>query len=306
MPLRALATALCLVLAGSVGCSTLRTADTFPSGYRALGGVEVRVFESHRDVQAGSVGPPDIVGRLEKMQDGGWRTIFRTRGPSWLVVGLAPGRYRALVSPFPDAQGRGAHSKEMRRVIDIEAGAISRLQAVLGDRSVAKKRVGLAVGAAALVAGAILLDDSIEPVPAECLPYETLAGEELESTPAGEELPQENFGGLDPVLFSHFPAAGTVVAGDELRIAVALSQPLSRGAIDPRAIVVRTAQGEAIPGRVGFDRYNWWLVWSPEGPLPAATELRVTVSVPGATDWAGTDLSAASLFTFRTAGGSGS
>lgn len=303
MPLRALAPALGLVLAVSVGCSTLRTADSFPSGYRALGGVEVRVFESDHELQPGSVGPPDVVGRLEKRQDGAWRTIFRTRGSNWLVVGLAPGRYRVLVGPPPDRQGRGARSEEKRRVLDVVAGEISRWQVLLDDRPGAQQ-VGLALGAAALVAGAFLLEDSVdhEPVPPECLPDDAaLVAEELEAAAARDELPEENFGTLDPVLFSHFPAAGAVVAGDHLRIVVALSQPLGQESIDPRAIVVRTAQGEEIPGRVGFDPYNWWLTWSPKGSLPAAAELRVTVSAPGATDWAGNDLTGARLFSFRTA-----
>lgn len=264
-----IATVLALLLAA---CTSIRHVGNRP--FEGEGGaVRVRVFADDAARRAGRPLGQRIVGELELAEGRQWRPVFRSLEPTWTVAGLAPGRYRVAFSARLDANGEvEGLERSVARAVQVRAGEVAEVEVVLDHVSPAM----VAAGAAAIVVAAVLLHEWLDdldlprpPVPPawvlDTVFYVTL---DLASEPRSWVSRATG-----PQVTSHFPAAEARVDGTRPRVIFALSEPLAGAAVGADVVEVIGPDGEPLPGRASYDAEHWWIVWEPDGDLPAGARL---------------------------------
>jgi hypothetical protein len=289
------------LVAGSLlaACATIRESgrSTTPE---AGGAVRVGVFADDEARRAGDLLPGSIAGVLEHREKGGWTAVFRSLDPSWTVAGLAPGRYRVRFDAALDRAGRPeALERPVVETVQVRDGEAVDVEVILDHVSPAM----VAAGAIGVVLAAVLLHEWLDDLdlPAPPRPpawaVETAFWVTLDlATAQPTWVPRESA----PQVTSHFPRAGDVVAAPRVRVVFALSEPIDPDLLGDDAVVVETADGERLPGRVSWDARRWWVSWEPDQDLPRAAQLRATLDGARVVDPAGHPLSASTRFEFST------
>jgi len=147
---RGLAVLLVGAMAGS-GCVSvgIRRPEQ-PAGQAALCAVEVDVYESLKDREAGRLTTRAIVSELWRKGKDGKTPVRESREAHWSVTDLEPGTYIVRVKRWAD--GSGAEHRlpsSDSNGFAVEAGKIVRVEVVLKH----PRRVVVAVVAVAVVAG---------------------------------------------------------------------------------------------------------------------------------------------------------
>lgn len=291
--LSALLPALVLV----AGCVSVRTARSPGEGDR--GGVSVRVFPDDDARRDGVLGPPFVVGKLERRVEGRWQPVFQTMGPTWAVVDLPPGKYRVRFPALLDEAGNTVGTDDDGRVIRVRAGEITEVEATLDHFP-----TGLVVaGVAAAVVAAVLLDKWLDDhdLPTPPLPHELL-GDAIFHLTLEVALfdPYPHVGAPDPppVVTSQFPEAEALVAARTLRVVFAVSEPLGR--VEPDAVTVVAETAGPVAGRTSYDPGRWWVTWVAEDDLPRDDLFHVTLAAGTVEDLGGNALLETAELTFRT------
>ncbi|MFN7941140.1 MAG: Ig-like domain-containing protein [Thermoanaerobaculia bacterium] len=297
-PLRSLV-ALALVPLTLLACASARTTGATPIA-GDLGGVRVRVFADDDARRDGALLPGAIGGALERREKGRWLPVFRSLDPTWTVAGLVPGSYRVRFASRLSDDGREQPlPRAVTEAVTVRAGQMSEVEVILDHVSPAM----VAAGAAAVVVAAVLLHHWLDDLdlPRPPLPPHWLVDTVFYVTlDLSTEVPTWHPVERAPRVTSHFPRQGDVVVTRRLRVVFALSEP-AVGELGPDAIVVRTADGRVVPGRVAYERSQWWVVWEPEEDLPRGETLTATLAAGAVTDDSGEPLRRESTVTFRTA-----
>ena len=302
MPRRIVAIALIVTQAAFslTGCLSVRATgtQTVPG---PGGGVAVRVFADDNARKANLPGPAGVLGELERREGGGWVAVFRSLDPTWAVAGLPAGTYRLRVPARLDEAGNVVRIDEKAIELEVREGQVSQAEIVLKHVSTG----AVVAGAVAVVIAAVLLhewlDDNGLPEPPlpppEVLEAIVWVSIDLHALP-GWSGPADS---QPPMVTSHFPAAGAVVAARRPRIVLALSEPLRAEEIEPAGVTVLAEKGGLIPGVVTWEGESWWLTWQPQADLPAGDTIHVTLAAGAVEDLGGNEMEGAVTFTFATA-----
>ena len=288
------------VFLGLSGCVSVRE-----TGTRAVpgpgGGVSVRVFADDAARRAQRPGPAGVMGELERQENGAWAPVFRSLDPTWAVAGLPAGTYRLRVPARLDAAGNVLRIDEKAAVLKVKEGLVTEAEIVLKHVSTG----AVIAGAVAVAIAAVLLHEWLEdhdlpepPLPPpEVLEAIVWVSIDLHALP-GWSGPADS---QPPMVTSHFPAAGAVVAARRPRIVLALSEPLRAEEIEPAGVTVLAEKGGLIPGVVTWEGESWWLTWQPQAVLPAGDTIHVTLAADAVEDLGGNEMESAVSFTFATA-----
>jgi hypothetical protein len=280
-------------------CTSVRTTGSreAPAG---TGGIAVRVFADDAARRAGEPSPPAVVGELERRQGGVWRPIFRSLSPSWAVAGLPPGSYRIRFPARLDEGGNVIRLSGSARQVEVREGRVTQVEAVL--RHVPAAVVVLA--AVTVVVAAVLLaqwlDDHHLPAP-PLPPPEVVEAVFYLSL----DWPAVGWVGVadraSPVVTSHFPGEGALVAARRVRVVFAFSEPLQPGELEAAGVTVLGEQSGLVPGVVSYDEEQWWVVWEPREDLAPGDTYHVTLAADAVEDLGGNELDAPVSFSFRSA-----
>ncbi len=104
-----------------------------------------------------------------------------------------------------------------------------------------------------------------------------------------------------PVVTSHFPASGALVAAKRPRVIFELSEPLRATSLEADAVIVLGEASGLVPGQVSADAERWWVVWEPRADLARGDTFHVTLAKGGIEGAGGSALPDATTFTFRSA-----
>jgi len=295
----------CALVAGQLalglsGCVSVREAGT-RSVPGPGGGVSVRVFADDAARRAQQPGPPGVVGELERQENGGWAPVFRSLDATWAVAGLPPGRYRLKVPARLDEAGNVVRLDQRPLQLNVSEERVTELEIVLRHVDTG----AVVAGAVAVVIAAILLHEWLDshdlpepPLPPpEIVDAIVWVSVDLSTGPgwrgASDRLP--------PVVTSHFPAQGALVAARRPRVVISLSEALAAESLDPAKVSVLSAKGGLISGLVSYDAEHWWVVWEPQTDLPPDDQIHVTLAADAVEDLGGNEMEAPVTFTFRTA-----
>jgi hypothetical protein len=300
VPRRSVLVAL-IVAQGALALAACRSAGA--GGVRPArprsGGVAASVFADDAARDARRPGPPGVLGELERRHGGAWAPVFRSLDPSWTVVGLPPGAYRTRVRTRLDDAGRATGVRERMAEVEVRDGMVARVEIVLQPSG-------------ALVAGAVAVATAAA-VMHEVLDYDELRKHGAPAKGEGAagvglvidlRLAEREDGAPDregPVVTSHFPSAGALVAPRRPRIVLALSEPLRDARVPDDAVAVRGEASGLIAGATAYDPERWWIVWQPKGKLPAGQTIHVTLGASAVADVRGNTMRGAVSFAFLTA-----
>jgi hypothetical protein len=293
---------LALFLAASLlaACATIREAGRGASPDPG-GAVRLAVFADDDQRQAGALLGGSVASVLEREQEGTWAALFRSLDPSWTVAGLAPGRYRIRIDAALDDAGRAeALERPVARTVDVRDGEAVDVEVVLDHVSPAL----VAAGAVGVVIAAVLLHEWLDDLDLPAPPRPPAWAVEAAfwvTLDLATPQPTWVLRATTPQVTSHFPRSGDLVAAPRVRVVLALSEPVDPRLLGDDAIVVESADGVRLPGRVSWDARRWWVCWEPEEDLPRATDLRVTLDGARVVDPAGHPLAAPFSFEFSTA-----
>ncbi len=281
------------------GCISVGAAGSHPLAGPG-GGVAVTVFQDDSARSEKRPSPAGVLGELERQDGTAWRTVFRSLDPTWTVVGLPPGKYRVRFPARLDDSGNVVRLSDNATEVAVNEGAVTDVNAVLDHVS-----TGLVILAVITVVVIIyfLAKETHEhglPVPPPPPPW--LAdlvfhvGVNISfSTGAGSEP------ALPPVVTSHFPAQGALVAVRRPRVIYAMSEPLPPGHLKGDAVAVLGESSGLVPGQVSYDVEHWWVVWTPAADLAPGDTFHVTLARDGVEGPSGKEMESPATFTFKTA-----
>jgi hypothetical protein len=293
--------AACLTVALPLsGCLSVRSA-----GSRATdgsgGGVALAVFADDNARRAKLPGPAGVLGELDRHDGDRWVTVFRSVNPAWVATGLPPGRYRVRLPARLDDAGNVVRLGDRATEVRVVEGRITEVEAVLEHVD-----AGLvAAGVVAAVAAAVLISDYVsehglpEPPapPPELLDLAFWVTIDLATGGPWQAVADRE----PPVVTSHFPAAGALVAARRPRLLLVFSERLAPASLEPDGVTVLSESAGLIPCVVSYDDANWWVAVSPQQDLPAGDAIHVTLSAGAVEDAGANELAAPVSFAFRTA-----
>jgi hypothetical protein len=281
------------------GCATLRETGRRPAA-GDLGAVRVAVFADDDARRKGRIFHGAISGVLERKERGAWRPVFRSLDPSWTVASLDPGKYRIRFDGRLDPNGAPEDlERPVARVVQVRRGEMAELELILDHVSPGM----VAAGAVAVVVAAVLLhewlDDLDLPAPPPPPPalLDAAFWVTIDLGSADHEWRGED---RAPLVTSHFPLEGDVVAARRVRVVFALSEPIAGDRLSPDSVRVETADGQALAGRVSWDEKRWWVIWVPLADLPRSARLVASLDPATVVDPGGEPLAAEASFSFRT------
>lgn len=283
------------------GCVSVKTSATRPSAETG-GGVAVAVYASDGARRAGVTGPPGVLGELQRKTDGDWQTVFRSLNPSWAVVGLPPGSYRVR---FPARLSEAGDVERWQRPIEkritVREGMITDVRVTLSHVPAALVAAGVVTVVVAAVLLAKFLDDHDLPKPPlpapELVELAFYVSLDLAQMAAWREMGDRQA----PLLTSHFPAAGAVVAARRPRVIFAFSEPLAPRSLRGDGVAVLGEASGLLAGVVSYDANHWWVTWTPAEDLAPGDVFHVTLAAGAVQDVAGNGLVAPVSFSFTTA-----
>lgn len=283
------------------GCVSVKTTSVRPSEGEG-GGVAVQVFADDTARRAGRTGPAGLLGELERQHAKGWKTVFRSLNPSWAVVGLPPGTYRvsfpAKLSEAGDVERLGAPA---RKVFKVRQGVMTDVQVTLDHVSPAL----VAAAVVTVVVAAVLISKYLgdHDLPEPPLPPPEVA--ELAFHISLDLAAQAAWVGAGdrqaPMVTSHFPAAGALVAARRPKVIFCLSEAIQPGELEGQGVSVLGEASGLLAGRVSYDAANWWVVWTPEQDLQPGDTYHVTLEGDAVEDVAGNEPGKPVSFSFKTA-----
>lgn len=282
------------------GCVSVKTSATRPAA--SGGGVAVEVYAADADRRAGVAGPPGVLGELERQIGRRWQPVFRSLNPSWAVVGLPAGHYRVRFPARLSAAGDVERlARPVQRRITVRDGVMTDVQVTLQHVPPTLVAAGVVTVVAAAVLLAKFLDDHDLPKPplpppelAEVAFYVSL---DLAQMAAWREVRDRQA----PLVTSHFPAAGAVVAARRPRVIFALSEPLSPRLLRGDAVTVLGESSGLLNGVVSWDAAHWWVTWTPREDLAPGDVYHVTLAAEAVRDEGGNAPPHATSFWFKTA-----
>ena len=264
------------------------------------GGVSVQVFADDASRKAGVLSPRFVVGELERSADGGWQPIFRSLDPSWTVLDLPPGKYKLSFPAQLDEIGNAVRIEDKGRIFRVKKGRIAELESTLDHTPKALIVTGVMT---AMIVAVVLhewLDDHGLPKPP--VPRGLLADVAFTMTldlafgsPRGRGPV-----GRPPVVTSHFPEEGALVAAKRLRLIFVASEPLDAFELPAKSVTVLAEKGGLVDGYVTYDPDRWWVIWESHEDLPRDDVLHATLDPEAIRDMAGLGLSEPVSFSFRT------
>jgi len=283
------------------GCVSVKASATRPAEGGG-GGVAVEVYASDAARRAGSLGPEGVLGELERKTGGGWQTVFRSLNPSWAVVGLPAGTYRvrfpARLSPAGDVE---LLARPAEKRITVRDGVITDVRVTLSHVPAALVAAGVVTVVVAAVLLAKFLDDHELPKPPvpppELVELAFYVSLDLTQMAAWREMGDRQA----PVVTSHFPAAGALVAARRPRVIFAFSEPLAPRSLRGDAVAVLGEASGLVAGVVSYDADHWWVTWTPAQDLSPGDVFHVTLAAEAVQDAAGNTLSGPTSFSFTTA-----
>lgn len=283
------------------GCVSVKTTTTRPAEGTG-GGVSVQVFADDSARRAGRVGPSGILGEIERKQDGGWVPVFRSLNPSWAVMGLPAGTYRVTFPAHLTQAGDVVRlSQSAQRVIKVRDGLVTDVRVTLDHVPAALVAVGVVTVVVAAVLISKYLSDHDLPVPPlpppELVELVFHVSLDLAMHAAWSEVSDRR----PPVVTSHFPAAGALVAARRPKVIFCFSEPLQARDLKADAVTVLGEESGLVEGVVSYDSSHWWVVWTPAEELRAGDTFHVTLGGDAVGDLAGNTPGKTTSFSFSTA-----
>lgn len=259
-------------------------------------GVAVVVYADDAARRAGQPSPAGVLSELERREQGRWQPVFRSLAPRWAVTGLPPGTYRVRFPARLDETGRVVRLQDKPKRLQLAAGEVVQVEAVLEHMPVALVVAGVVVVAVVAVALSQWLKDADLPEPP--LPPPGLADVAFHLTLDLATGPWRETGDrAAPVVTSHFPAANAQVPAGRLRIVWVFSEPLAPASLDPAKITVLGENSGLIPGLASYDGSHWWVIWESRAPV-RGEKVYATLDRGAVEDSSGNDLSEAVSFSF--------
>lgn len=283
------------------GCVSVKTTST-RQAEGGGGGVAVAIYASDAARRARTLAPGGLFGELERRTARGWQPVFRSLNASWAVVGLPPGTYRVrFTARLNEAGDVERLARPPERTFRVREGRITDVQVTLSHVPAAL----VAAGVVTVVAVAVLLAKYLDehdlptppPPPPELVEAALYVSLELAQWAAWSEVGDRR----GPLVTSHFPARGAVVAARRPRLVFALSEPLAPNSLSGDAVTVLGASSGLIAGVVSYDADHWWVTWRPQGDLVPGETYHVTLAAEALRDAAGNRALRPVSFTFRTA-----
>lgn len=265
------------------------------------GGVAVQVFADDDARREGRPSPAGILGELQRNDGRNWVPVFRSLNPTWTVVDLPPGAYRLRFPARLDEAGNIVRLQDNAARVGVKDGSITEVQAVLDHVS-----TGLVVlGVVTVVAIAVILSKDSHghglPVPPPPPPGLVDVVFHVAIDVAFAAGSAESGPAVPPVVTSHFPASGALVAARRPRVLFSMSEPLRANELKGDGVTVLGESSGLIPGQVSYDPEHWWVIWEPQTDLVPGDTFHVTLGQDGVEGTSGKALEKAVSFTFKTA-----
>ncbi|MBZ5589071.1 MAG: Ig-like domain-containing protein [Acidobacteriia bacterium] len=282
------------------GCLSV-TATGSHAAPRPGGGVAVQVFADDDARREGRPSPAGILGELQRNDGKTWVPVFRSLNPTWTVVGLPPGSYRLRFPARLDDSGNVVRLSDSATGVAVRDGSVTEVRAVLDHVS-----TGLIVlGVVTVVAIAVILTkeghDHGLPLPPPPPPglVDVVFHVAIDLTFAAGA--SESIPALPPVVTSHFPASGALVAARRPRVLFSMSEPLRPEEVKGDGVTVLGESSGLVPGQVSYDPEHWWVIWEPRADLGPGDTFHVTLSQGAVESVSGKEMEKAVSFTFKTA-----
>ena len=264
------------------------------------GGVAARVFADDSARRGGRPSPSGILGELQRQDGKTWVPVFRSLNPTWTVVDLPPGSYRLRFPARLDEAVNVVRLGDNATGVAVKEGSVTEVQAVLDHVS-----TGLvALGVVTVVAiGVILAKGGHQGLPVPPPPPPGLADVVFHVSigvtfVAGSTGPGP---ALAPVVTSHFPASGALVAARRPRVLFSMSEPLRPAEVKGDSVTVLGESSGLVAGQVSYDPEHWWVIWEPRTDLAPGDTFHVTLDQDGVEGISGKAMEKAGSFTFKTA-----
>ncbi len=265
------------------------------------GGVAVEVYENDRAHRDAVLGPTGVVSELERLDGKEWVPVFRSLEPAWVVAGLPAGRYRLRFPARLDDAGNVVRLEAGGQTVKVRDGRITEVHAILEH----VPPLLVAVGVVTVVVAAVLISKYLSehdlPAPPPPPPgfVEAIFVLRLDLPPATGWRPVSDREA--PLVTSHFPAEGALVAARRPKIVLAFSEPLAPDEVEARGVSVLGEKSGLIEGNLSYEDAYWWLVWEPRSDLAPGDVVHVTLAADAVEDLAGNELTEPVTFTFATA-----
>lgn len=286
----------------ATGCVSVRTTGRQSASGQG-GGIEVTVFPDDAARKAGQPGPREVASELARREDGQWIPIYKSLSPRWSVTDLPPGKYRVHFTSILDDSGNPQPLDSRPKTLRVTAGQVTQVETTLEHVS----KGWIVVGVLTAVVAAVLLADALDDLPIPDPPSPELVELVAAATHVTLELAfieewsdEEGPVGRPPVVTSHFPEDGAMVAARRLRVVFAVSEPIVAQALDDQVITVTAENAGPLSGTVSYDAENWWIVWEPADDLPREDIVHVTLDGRALTDFHGNLSPEDVTFTFQT------
>lgn len=293
--------ALVVLSSFTVGCVSVKTTGTQPARGEG-GGLQVSVFPDDEARKARIPGPREVASELARHENGRWIPIFKSLSPSWAVTDLPPGKYRVHFTSVLDETGQPRALDSRPKTLRIRKGEVTQVETTLEHVS----KGWIVAGVFTAVVAAVLLADALDDLPVPPLPSPELVELAVVATDitleiaAAEAWSHEGPVARAPIVTSHFPEDGALVAARHLRVVFAVSEPLAPGVLFPEAVTVEAEQAGFVAGTVSYDPENWWIVWEPEAELPRGDVLHVFLDGRALRDFHGNEAADSARFSFET------
>lgn len=289
-----------LLLSGCLSMRTTGKAKTTGEG----GGVAVKIYPDDDARKAKQLATGSIVGELQRNEKGKWVPVFRSLDPKWTVLGLPPGDYRLRFPARLDDQGNVVALDTTEKRIRIKKGEVVQVDTTIEHFPTAL----VAAGVVTAVVAAVLLHDWLEDHDLPLPPLPPPPPELLDAifyvsidVPGPQPWPGAVVAS-SPVVTSHFPEEGALVASRRIRLTFALSEPIDADELEQDGVAVLGEKSGLVPGHVRYDAGHWWVIWEPDGDLPREDLFHVTLAADAVEDHQGHELAAPVSFSFRTTG----
>jgi Bacterial Ig-like domain len=287
-----------LLLAGCLSMQTTGKTKTQGEG----GGVAVKIYADDDARKAGHLASGGIVGELERKDKGKWVPVFRSLDAQWTVLGLAPGQYRLRFPARLDDQGNVVamdHTSEKQ--VRVKKGEVIQVETTLDHFPTAL----VAAGVVTAVVAAVVLHDWLKdhdlplpplpPPPPGLIDAVFYVAVDLSPGPEPGTVARRA-----PVVTSHFPEDGALVAARRIRLTFALSEPIDEDELESDAVAVLGETSGLVAGHVRYDPNRWWVIWEPDEDLPRNEVFHVTLAADAVENRAGHELAAHVSSTFKT------
>lgn len=248
----------------------------------ATGSLEVFVFAKPGDERRGALASLPVLTELERVEQGGTRTVARSMASSWTVSALPPGRYRLRATHRINARGDVevlGHPGE--REFDLAAGETAHCSVVLGKVPV----FWIVVAAVTVVALVILAiqasrhSDWPQPPLPPLVPLPPLPHPVAVDVAFFAQFSTGRTAPARPDVVDSFPRDGSRGVPRRVTVSFLLNRPLASDGVGAGAFLALGTKSGPVTGVASYRPAEQMIAFTPDRDLEPGETVTVTLDL---------------------------